>query len=120
MTKFPNANMFQKSIIPQQLEYNAMVEKFKQCLANLVESYNVNGNVFGWQGKPVEFETGYFVVESEKDNLQDAIREMSSLDKCIRIVENKIFQVGTVVHYISECAPDAKVLDIENQIFVER
>jgi len=112
--------MFQKSIIQQQLEYNAIVEKFKQSLASLLESYNINGNVFGWQGKPVEFETGYFVIESEKDNLQDAIREMTSLDKCIRIVDNKVFQVGTVTHYISECALDAKVLDIENQIFVER
>ena len=112
--------MFQKSIIQQQLEYNSILEKFKHSLASLLESYNINGNVFGWQGKPVEFETGYFVVESEKDNLQDAIREMTSLDKCIRIVENKTFQVGTVTHYISECAPDAKVLDIENQFFVER
>ena len=112
--------MFQKSIIQQQLEFNAILERFKQSLSNLMESYVVNGNVFGWQGKPVEIETGYFVVESEKDNLQDAIREMNSLNKCIRIVENKTFQVGTVSRYITECAVDAKVLDIENQIFVER
>jgi len=113
--------MFTKSLIQQQLEFNSIVENFKHSLASLVESYMINGNVFGCpQGKPVEMESGYFIIEAEKDNLQDAIREMNSLNKCIRIVENKTFQVGTVVHYITECAPDAKVLDIETQSMVER
>jgi hypothetical protein len=118
--KFPNANHFHKSLIQQQMEYNAIIENFKNSLASLVESYTIKGNVFGCpQGKPVEFETGYFVVEAEKDNLQDAIREMTSLDKCIRIEEEK-FQVGVVNHYLSECALDKTVIDIENQVVVER
>lgn len=122
MTKFPNANMFHKSLIQQHLEYNAIVEGFKNSLANLVESYAINGNVFGHQrGKTVEFETGYFVVEAEKDNLQDAIKEMTSLDKCIRISEGSTkFEVGEVNHYLSECALDKKVIDIENQTYIER
>jgi len=112
--------MFHKSLIQQQMEYNTIVENFKNNLASLMENYTIKGNVFGCpQGMPIEIEQGYFVVEVEHDNLQDAIREMTSLNKCIRINEEK-FQVGTVKRYLSECALDKTVIDIENQVVVER
>jgi len=112
-----NANMNCKSLIQLQLERNQIVENFKHSLANITEQYTVNGNVFGiMYGKPYEKTSGYFVVESEKDELQEAIKEMDSLDKYIRIVENK-YQVGEVYSRLSDC-PEGKVVDIETQSVV--
>lgn len=119
--KYQNANMYQKSIIQQHLEYNAIVEGFKKSLNSLMEQYTIQDNVFGCpNGVPSEYNTGYFVIEHECDNLQDAIRELTSLDKCIRIIENQKFQVGSFNRYITECKSDDKVFDIENKTIVER
>lgn len=115
-----NANMSQKSLIQLVLEQNNMIERFKKSINSLLESYTIKGNVFGIrQGNPYEFQSGYFVIESESDNLQDAIREMKNINSCIRIVENK-FQIGSVHNYITECDTDKKVIDIENQTEVIR
>lgn len=112
--------MSQKSLIQLVLEQNNMIERFKKSINSLLESYTIKGNVFGIrQGNPYEFQSGYFVIESESDNLQDAIREMKNINSCIRIVENK-FQTGSVHNYITECGTDKKVIDIENQTEVIR
>ena len=119
--KVQNANMYQKSIIQQHLEHNNTIERFKNTLNTLMEQYTIQDNVFGCpNGVPSEYNTGYFVIEHECDNLQDAIRELSSLDKCIHIIENQKFQVGSFHRYISDCNPDSKVFDIENKTIVER
>lgn len=116
MNKVHNANMYHKSVIQQQIEYNNILEKFKSALSNLVESYTVNGNVF-WcpNGTPSEVDNGYMVVEHTTDNLQDAIREMTSLNMCIRINENKSFQIGHVYSTFSGCPLNSEIIDIENQ-----
>lgn len=121
MIKTKNANMFQKSIIQQYLEFNAVLENFKDSLNKLMEDYTIKGNVFGCpQGHLLEITNGYFVVESEKDNIQDAIREMNNLNKYIRIVDNERFQVGTITNYLSECANGLPVIDIEYQTNIEQ
>lgn len=118
--RFQNANMSQKSLIQVVLERNAMIEKLKHSINTILESYNIEGNVFGIrQGQPYEFQTGYFVVENESDSLQEAIQNMTSLNSCIRIDGNK-FQTGNVYNYITECDANKPTIDIDTQTIVVR
>ena len=113
MNKIYNANMWQKSAIQQQLEYNNAVGIFKNTLNTLMEHYVIKDNVFGYiHGKPAEVNEGYFVVDCEKDNLQDAIKEMDGLRKYVRILENKKFQVGTVHTHYNECDSNKEIFEI--------
>lgn len=115
-----NANMTQKSLIQTILEQNAMIEKLKASIQTLCEAYTIKGNVFGIRhGYPCEFQTGYFVVESETNDLQDAIREMRNIDSCIRVYEDT-FQTGSIHSYITECDSDKKVIDLDTQTEVIR
>ena len=115
-----NANMTQKSLIQTILERNTMIDHLKASILSLYETYTIKGNVFGIrQGHPCEIQAGYFVIESTSDNLQDAIREMKSIDDCIRVYEDT-FQTGSVNNYITECACDKTVIDIETQTEVNR
>lgn len=119
---FNNANMWQKSMIQQILEHNAVLDSFKKTLESLSSQYNINDNVFGIiHGLPSEIHNGYFVIEHECEDLQSAIKEMNGdLTKCIRIVENNKYQVGSWNKSILECATDKTIIDIENQIQLER
>lgn len=120
MKTTPNAHMWQKSLIQQIMEQNASIENFKNTLNNLMESYTINGNVFGCKnGQPVEVHSGYFVVECEKNNLQEAIREINDSSQYIRIIENKIFQVGNISQYFSNCDSDKVIIDIETQSIID-
>lgn len=121
MNKYINGNMFQKSLIQQTLEYNSTLESFKKALTDICESYVVKGNVFGiYMGTPVEIHNGYFVVEAEVNSIQEAIKEMDSLTKCVRINEDK-FQVGTVHnHFNTICESENTIIDIENQCELDR
>lgn len=118
MKSIVNGNMFQKSIIQQILENNTALNTFKNYLNNLLESYTIQDNVFIYSNNKIyECETGYMVIDSEHDNLQDAIREMKSLNDCIRIIDNKTFQTGHIVNRLYE-GENNKIFDIENQILI--
>lgn len=120
MNTIKNGNMWQKSAIQQIMEFNTALGSFKKNINDILESYSVNGNVFAYQNnKLTDVESGYFVIESIHDNLQDAIREINNFSKCIRIVENNEFQVGHVVQLSSEIG-DNKAIDIETQTEIIR
>lgn len=119
---YNNANMWQKSMIQQIMEHNYTLDSFKHTLESLLTNYTVKDNIFGIvHGNTSEIHNGYFVIEHECENLQDAIKEMNGdLTKCIRIIENNKFQVGSWNKLLSECVDTLPVVDIENQIQFER
>ena len=68
---FNNANMWQKSMIQQILEHNAVLDSFKKTLESLSSQYNISDNIFGIiHGLPSEIHNGYFVIEHECEDLQ--------------------------------------------------
>lgn len=117
-----NANMWQKSLIQQIMERNTTINEFKRILERLTESYTVKNNTFGIiHGAISEINNGYFVVEKECDDLESSIKEMNGdLNKCIRIIENQKYQVGSWYKTILECPQEHTVFDIENQIQFDR
>lgn len=115
-----NGNMFQKSMIQQIMEQNAAVNSFKASLEDILEKYTVVANAFAFRNnKTVEINEGYMVVDAEVDNLYDAIKEMKDFSYCIRIIENKTFQVGHLVQFASD-GGDNRVIDLDNQTEVMR
>ncbi len=115
MNNYKNGNMYQKSLIQQIMEFNDALCRFKKSISDILESYTVKNNVFSfYNNKLNEITEGYFVIESEHDNLQDAIREIDNFSKCIRVVENKVFQVGTITNNYSEIGNN-KAIDISTE-----
>ena len=115
MNNYKNGNMYQKSLIQQILEFNETLCRFKKSINDILESYTVKNNVFSFYNNELkEVTEGYFIVESTHDNLQDAIREVNNFSKCIRIIENKEFQVGIVTNNYSEIGNN-KAVDLDTQ-----
>lgn len=102
-----------KSNIQLIIEEQNIKNFFKQALSRLVESYNVEGNVFAidHQRKPVELTNGYFVEEKTYDNLNDCVNEMKT-NQAVSINEDK-FILGNIRQTLNECEEGKKVMDIE-------
>lgn len=115
MNNYNNGNMYQKSLIQQIMEFNETLGRFKKSINDILEAYTVKNNVFSFcNNKLKEITEGYFIIESTHDNLQDAIREINSFSKCIRILENKEFQVGSITNNYSEIGNN-KAIDLDTQ-----
>lgn len=115
MNNYKNGNMYQKSLIQQITEFNEALGYFKKSINDIMETYTINGNVFSFRGgKLNEITSGYFIIESTHDNLQDAIRNINNFSKCIRIVENKKFQVGSITNKFSDIQDNDDVVDLES------
>jgi len=110
-----NGNMFQKSVIQRIMEFNTTLTYFKKSLTELLEKYDIKNNTFSFVGgKLNDVSTGYFLVEAEKDNLSDIIKEVKDFSMCVRIVENTKFQVGHVYDMYSKINESNKeIIDLE-------
>ena len=115
-----NANMWQRSAIQQMTEMQNTMFAFKTTLNKIMECYNVQNNIFGIiSGTPLEITSGYFIVESEYDNFDEAMRNFDINSNLVRIVENKKFYVGTYANRIADVEEgkiaEGKVYSIEEQ-----
>ena len=103
-----------KSNIQLIQEKIAQKQNFQDGLERLMESWNIKDNVFVLKnGKLTEASKGYFEIVSEYDKIEDAIRSVNPALQCIRIMNNKKFQVGNIHNYIAECEDTSKVLDLD-------
>lgn len=106
--------MYTKSLIQQNLEIFQLKENFNEGISSLMEKYNIEDSIFVISGGSVkELTKGYFVVEKEYDNINDAIRNCNINTQGIRIIENNKFSVGTIYSNLSKCPKNSNILDVE-------
>ena len=106
--------MYTKSLIQQNLEILHLKENFNDGVSSLMEKYNIEDSIFVINnGSVKELTKGYFVIENEYDNIDDAIRNCNINTQGIRVVENKKFTTGTIYYNLSKCPKGANILDIE-------
>lgn len=107
--------MHTKSKIQQILERQTIKDSFGQKLISLMNTYQIQDNVFiNENGGVVDITSGYFEVASDYDNITEALRNFDIADKCfgIRIIDNKSFQLGYVRKLLSECDQEKTIMDI--------
>ena len=104
--------MYTKSKIQIINESLQVKDNFKRGLEELMEKYIIEDSVFVIQESVKEVTKGYFNINNEYSNLQEAIRNCNVTKQGIRIMENKSFQVGDIYNNLSECESE-KILDIE-------
>ena len=106
--------MYTKSIIQQAVESMQVKGQFAIAIEQLMEKYNIEDSVFVFKnGALREVVEGYFVTESEFDNVSEAISECNLGTMGVRVMGNNNFQIGTIHNKISECASDKKVFDLK-------
>ena len=101
--------MYTKSKIQQTLELIEMKQNFKEAVNNILEKYQVEDSIFTWNKWLNEATRGYFVVEGEFDNLNDAI---SKGGMTIRVINNEKFQTGTIYNQPNLCPEGKEVVFI--------
>ena len=109
--------MYTKSIIQQISETLHTKNDFRDMIEQLMEKYTIEDSVFVYANNRYnsiyEVTDGYFVIENEYDNLNDAIAECDVTCMGVRIIDNKTFQTGKVHALISECNKSKKVFDLK-------
>lgn len=92
-----------KSNIQLIKEGLAFKEPFKCCVETFMNQYLVEDNIFAYDKQRqslAENQKGYFVIDSEYDNLADAVKYMNE-NQSIRIIKNEKFQIGRVYEKLS-------------------
>lgn len=106
--------MYTKSLIQQTVESLRAKDNFRGAIEQLMEKYNIEDSVFVFKnGYLHEAVCGYFEVENEYDNLQQAIAECKDINMGIRVMQNEKFQIGNVRMNVFECGSDKKVFDLD-------
>ena len=89
-------------------------EAFADTIKNLIENYTVKNCYFGIsidENKPaIEYIDGYFTVNQEYSDINEAISNMAP-DSIIRIIDNYKFQVGERFKKLSGVKGD-NIIDI--------
>lgn len=86
-------------------------ESFKDSVKSLIDRYLVEDSYIGFDGKYIkEYTKGYFVIENEFDNIDQAVDAMSN-GWVLRIIENKTFQIGRIYDKLSDAKGD-NIIDI--------
>lgn len=114
MNTINNGNMYQKSLIQQINEFNEAKGLYKKSLSDILEHYDASGCVFALSnGRVIDIKNGYFVTEFIYTDLNEAIKDLNDLTKCIRVVSDNLFQVGYVVESLTNIKEG--VIDIASQ-----
>lgn len=111
--------MYTKSLIQQKLDNISIKNTFNETLTDIMNKYNIEDSIFVMTNNGTkELTSGYFVVEKEYSNIDDAINAFNIKSNGIRIVENKIFQVGSIYNNISQCPKDKQIFDVGSLEYV--
>lgn len=105
--------MYTKSKIQQIRESINRKNEFYDIMNYYTEKYIVEDSIFINTKKGVmEVVKGYFAVNNEYDNLNEAFNNIKE-DQALRITGNNKFQIGSVFERLSECPENAEIYDIE-------
>ena len=86
--------------------------QFVESLEHMMDKYIIEDSVFSYgNGRLMEVCKGYFELESEHESLMEAMK-VADMSKCIRVINNEKFQVGSVRQFTSECG-EGQVFDLE-------
>jgi len=99
-----------KSNIQLIREGLALREASANNIKAFMEKYTIEDSYFGITSEVSEYTHGYFVVEHEYTDIDEAISNMS-LNQVIRIIENKRFQIGERFEKLSDAHGD-NIIDI--------
>lgn len=106
--------MYTRSLIQQNLEILKAKENFNEGVSSLMEKYNIEDSIFVISnGSVKELTKGYFVIEKEYDNINEAIRNCNINTQGVRVVENNKFMVGSIFSHLSQCPENSNILDVE-------
>lgn len=106
--------MYTKSIIQQNVEILKAKNNFRTAMESLMDKYTIEDSVFvGYKtGDIYEATNGYFVVDNEYDNLQEAVSACNISNMCVRIMGNEKFQTGSLHTALNECDTTKNVFDL--------
>jgi hypothetical protein len=105
--------MYTKSIIQQTAEAIRAKDNFKAAISQIMEKYNIEDSVFVMKnGFLHEIVEGYFAIENDFNNLDEAVSACDINTMGIRVIGNK-FQTGKIRSSLCECANDKKVFDLK-------
>lgn len=105
--------MYTKSKIQQIRESINRKNEFYDIMNYYTEKYIVEDSIFINTKKGVmEVVNGYFAVNNEYDNLNDAFNNIKE-DQALRITGNNKFQIGSIFERLSECPENTDIYDIE-------
>lgn len=106
--------MYTKSIIQQNVENLKAKNNFRTAMESLMDKYTIEDSVFiaDKSGNIFEATMGYFVVDNEYNNIQEAISSCNINNMCVRIINNEKFQVGTLNMSLNECDKTKNVFDL--------
>ena len=110
--------MYTKSLIQQQMELEAAVFEMKNFIKGIDNKFDVEDAVFGFDPftrKLDEITEGYFGVINTYDTIDEALRNLDSINQCLHIVRTEnghTYTVGTVAAHISDLT-EGQVMDIE-------
>lgn len=108
--------MYTKSLIQQTVEAIQLKNSFKESLEALMEKYTIEDSVFVFKNNSLhEAVEGYFEVEKEFDNLNNAISECKH-NMGVRVINNTTFMIGNLKRTISECNSEKRVFDLDKLI----
>ncbi|MBR5297829.1 MAG: hypothetical protein IKU29_08210 [Parabacteroides sp.] len=88
-----------------QIIHEQLIEKsgFVNDISELLENYTIEDSIFENKGgMAIEVWRGYFEKTAEYSQLSEAIDNMQC-KQVLRIVNNKLFQIGNIYQSISEC-----------------
>ena len=103
-------------LIKEQIEQR---DAFFKGLSNLMNDYLIEDSTFSFNGQTVtEHTNGYFNMTGEYETLEEAARNYNT-GECVRIIENKTFQIGNVYSKMSEIKESKKIIDISTGSIVE-
>ena len=108
--------MYTKSIIQQNVENFKAKNNFRTAMESLMDKYTIEDSVFTAHktGDIYEAVRGYFVVDNEYDNLQEAVSSCNVNNMCVRIINNEKFQTGTLHMSLNECDTTKNVFDLSS------
>ena len=92
---------------------------FRIGLVRLMDKFLVEDAIFTFDGEKVsECTKGYFEVFGEYDSIEEAIKNYS-LGDSVRILENKVFQVGKPHEKLSAVKSENKIIDVATGALVK-
>jgi hypothetical protein len=110
--------MYTRNLIERQMEREAAVYELKKFLKSIDEKYDIEDAVFGFDPFHRKFDEiveGYMGIANTYDNIDEALRNIDSIDECLHIVRTEdghTYTVGTISTHISDLT-EGQVMDIE-------
>lgn len=101
-----------KSNIQLIVERMKFLDNFEDNIKSLQEKYCVENSIFTMSGHDLmEVVKGYFVIESEHNDLHEAFKSLRKTGNAVRVMDEN-YQTGHIYKTLGECPKDSQIYDI--------